>query len=222
MKRKLTTAVVLGVLGSVSPSQAEDDGFEVLEQKRGIVVSARDEPGRSLPTFRAQGTLVGPVLHVLAVLLDDARSTEWAEGADEVRVLRILDERTRIVHSRSHQPWPVQDRDLVMKRVVTVLEPGRAFSIRLTCVEGELLPMEGVLRIRDCETRITVRAVDATHTHVDYQVRADAGGSAPTWLVARATRKVPFDTLVALERQVKRTQGAYERELRHWSNAPAG
>jgi hypothetical protein len=226
--RRTAAAVVLGALGAASllasstraRADGDDDGFVVIERRGAITVATREEPGRALPTMRAQGTITGNVVHVLAVVLDDARSHEWAEGSDEARVLRQVDGHTDIVYSRSHQPWPVRDRDLVMRRTVSVLERGQAFRVRLECIGGEKAPVDGVLRIRDCLTLITLRAQGDAQTYVDYQVRVDAAGDAPTWLVRRASLHVPLDTLLGLEKQVAKTRDQYPAQIARLRDAP--
>jgi hypothetical protein len=184
------------------------------------VVSTRAQPGKQLPSFRGQGEVKAPLLQVLAVVLDDARSREWAKDADEAEVLRRIDAHTQIVYSRSHQTWPVRDRDLVMKR--TVVREGEQYRVRLVCLSthaprdsarfdpGEKPQREGVIRIEDCETEFVLRALDAERTFVDYRVRADPGGTNPDWAVRWASKNIPLATLSALRTQVEKTRGAYD------------
>lgn len=214
-------ASLLAAGWTVSAASGQDDEgpWRKLLEERGIVVSAREQAGQELPSFRGQGEVKGSVLHVLAVVLDDARTKEWAKNADEAEVLRTLDARTQLVYTRSHQTWPIRDRDLVMKRTVEVLEPGAAFRVRLVCVPGEKPEIPAAIRIKDCDTVFVLRKVDEQTTHVDYRVRADPGGSNPAWAVRWASKSIPLDTLVALRKQVLKTKGAYSEVIRSWSSA---
>jgi hypothetical protein len=198
-----------------------DDGWEVVDREQGVVVSVREQPGTSFPVFRGEGQVQGSVLHVLAVVLDGARAHEWSEDADENAVLRTFDARTHLVYSRSHQRWPIHDRDLVMRRSVEVLAPAQSFRVRMVCVRGEKPKLDGVIRIVDCETTFVLRKLDERTTHVEYKVRVDPGGSNPDWLVRAASRKGPLDTIVALRRQVARTRGQYDAAMRAWAGAGA-
>lgn len=206
-------SLVSGVAG------AEDGGWRKLLERDGILVSAREEPGGDLPTFRGQGELKAPVLHVLAVLLDDAHSSEWARGADQSRVLRNIDAHTHIVYARSRQTWPVQDRELVMKRRVEVLKPGEVYRVHLVCVPGELPASEGAVRIRRCETTFVLRALGPERTAIDYRVHADPGGNNPDWIVRAASKAIPLDTLSNLRRQLARTRGRYDQAAARWAQA---
>jgi len=210
--------LVVGWTVSAASGQDEREWREIFAD-RGIVVSTREQAGQALPSFRGQGEVKGAVLHVLAVVLDDARSKEWAKDADEAEVLRVIDARTQVVYTRSHQTWPIRDRDLVMKRTVEVLAPGAAFRVRLVCVPGEKPELAAAIRIKDCDTVFVLRKLDEQTTHVDYRVRADPGGSNPDWAVRWASKNIPLETLLALRKQVVKTRGQYADVMRSWSAA---
>jgi hypothetical protein len=220
LKSLVPFALALGALGSAGYALGdEESGWRKIYEERGIVVSTRDEPGQELPRFRGQATLAGDVLHVLAILLDDRRSKEWAKSADEAAVLRSVDARTQIIYSRSYQTWPVHDRDLVMRRSIEVLKPAEAFRVRLVCIPGEKPNIDGVIRLAHCETSIALSKVDATHTYVDYRVRADPGGNSPGFMVRWASKNIPLDTLSALGKQIERTRGQYTAVVKLWQDA---
>jgi hypothetical protein len=159
--------------------------------------------------MRGQTRMVGEVRHLLAIVLDDRRSTEWAKGADETRVLRSPDPHSQLIYAHSRQPWPVRDRDLIMKRTVEELTPGKAYRVHLVCMPNERPELDDVVRVRHCETSFVLRAIDGSHTQIDYRVQADPGGKIPAWMVRRASRSIPLDTLRALAKQVELTRGQY-------------
>jgi hypothetical protein len=214
MQCRISMLILLSAVLSIGAARAEDTGgWQTNAEERGILVSTREEPGRDLPSFRGQAKVQAPVLHLLAILLDDARSGEWAKGADETRILRTVDAHTQIVYARARQPWPVKDRDVVMKRTVDVLKPGEVFRVHLTCVPREKPPVPGVVRVQTCETTFVLRAIDAATTSIDYRVNADPGGENPAWIVKMASKNIPLDTLSALRKQVERTRGRYDEAV---------
>ncbi|HEX6241063.1 MAG TPA: START domain-containing protein [Polyangiales bacterium] len=223
MKRWAVLLAVGGLfLGALGPFAADavraDDerGWKRIYEEDGITVSTRDEPGHDMPSFRGETTLRAGLLHLLSILVDDTRSKEWAKGVDEGYVLRALNPRAWIVYSFSHQVWPVQNRDLVMRRTVEVVKPGEVLRVRLVCIPGEKPARSGTIRVKSCETSFVLRKLDEATTAIDYRVRADPGGNSPTWIARLASKSIPLDTLTALEKQVKRTKGQYAPEIKHW------
>lgn len=202
-------ALGLSAFAGLAFAAPGSEGWTPLYREQGIVVSTHPEPGIDLPGMRGETVLNADIMHVLAVLLDDQRSTQWAKGADETRVLRKLDARSQLIYAHSRQPWPVRDRDLIMKRTLEVLEPGRAYRLHLVCTPDERPELEDVVRVRTCETSFVLRATDANHTQIDYRVQADPGGKIPAWIVRRASRSIPLDTLIALAKQLELTRGKY-------------
>lgn len=219
--KQLRLVLMLALFGFAGLALAEDEsgGWRTLYEERGVLVSTREEPGVDLPRLRGQTSLEAGVLHLLAILLDDEHSTEWAKGADETLVLRRIDQHSQLVYAHSRQPWPVKDRDLVMKRTVEVLEPGKAYRVQLVCVPEEHARVANVVRVRRCETTFMLRAIDASHTQIDYRVQADPDGHIPAWLIRKASRSIPADTLRGLAKQVKLTRGKYDQTMAQWAKA---
>lgn len=215
---KMIAVLALSALANGALAESEA-GWRTIYQEEGVLVSTREELGRDMPSLRGQTELSAPIHHLLAILLDDEHSKEWAKGADETTVLRKLGPRQEIIYARSYQPWPVKDRDLVMQRTVEVLTPGEAYRVHLVCLPGERPPVRGVVRMERCETTFVLRAVDAAHTRIDYRVHADPGGSFPDWIVRIASKSIPLDTLTALAKQVERTRGQYRGAAAEWASA---
>jgi hypothetical protein len=198
---------------------AQSGAWRVIDRERGITITARDEPGRELPTFRGQGNIRGDVLSVLAVVADAEGAAQWAKGADRVQLVRALGPRTHLIYTYTDTPWPVSDRDMIMKRTIEVAKPGQEFWVRLVCAPKVRKPVDGVIRVTDCVSHFHLKRVDDKTTYVEYQVNLDPGGRLPDWLIRWASKKIPFETLVDLEKQVGRSKGKYEAFVREWANA---
>lgn len=206
------TLAQLGVAGA----QAVSGGWHILGSEQGVLISTRTETGDNHPTFRGQATIKGSVLHVLAIVLDTAKSTKWVRGADGIEIIKNLDDRTQYLHMFTDLPWPIRDRDMVMKRSVEVLAQGTEFRIRYACAPD--IRKEGrAMRVTTCDTHFTLKGVDADKTYVDYQVHLDPGGGLPSWAIRYLEKRVTVDTIYKLERQVRRTPGQYADVMRKWA-----
>jgi hypothetical protein len=219
--RFLAAFVLSGFLAFLGVAQAQEpSAWRTLSAEDGITVSARDEPGSDVSTFRGQAKLRGSVLHLLAILVDDVRSKEWQDQVAEGRLLRTIDgPRSQLVYSRSRLTWPVKDRELVMQRTVDVIDPGRVFRVHLVCAPNAVPAKKGMVRVADCDTSFLLRKIDERTTFVDASVRVDPGGATPGWVANMAQKNIPRDTLTSLQKQVERTAGQYAAEMELWAAA---
>ncbi len=200
-------------------AQAEASPWKVIQREHGVTVETQEHPGRDLPTLRGRGIIQGEISHVLAVIMDAEHATEWAEGADECKLLKTINPRDHIIYTRTDTPWPVSDRDIVMRRTVEILKPGQEFRVRMICAPKEKPVIEGVVRVVDCDSHFYLRRESDSTTFMEYQVNLDPGGSLPEFLVKWASRKVPMNTFVSLEKHVQKSATKYDADALKWASA---
>jgi hypothetical protein len=205
-------------IASNARAQAVSDGWRLVGNDQGVLISTRQLPGQSQPVFRGQATIAGSVLHVLAVVLDSPKSVHWVKGASEMTIVRELDGRTQFVQMLTDLPWPIRDRDTIMKRTVDVLTPASEFRVRFLCAPGELPEQRGAIRVQHCDSHFALRAVEPNKTYVDYQVQIDAGGGLPDWSVHWMEKRITVDTLSRLAEQIVRTTGQYASVMQRWAS----
>ncbi len=212
--------LVVWPLAQLAVAQERDAAaWQVVDCERGITVSRREQPGWGLPAYRGEGHVHGSVLQVLSVMLDIRMLSRWAFGVDLARVIKRIDARTDVIYLYSDLPWPVRDRDMILRKEVQVLEPGAAFRINLSCDARAEPERKGVVRVATCSSSFVVRRVDADTTAIDYVMSLDPGGLLPHWAGNYVAEHVPFNTLVALEAQAAEKDGQYEASIRRWSAA---
>ena len=203
----LSALVLLPCLAG--PARGQDDWTLVTEED-GVEVSQRPVPGRSLPVLRGIGVVEANLFEVLAVIRDVERLNEWVHTCIESRLLGIEGDAVAYAYTRSDAPWPVSDRDVVVRSETLVLEAGAEVHIRFRSVEHDSQgEVDGVVRMPRLRGHYRLRVTEAGRTRVEYQVDADPGGRLPTWLVRRTARDIPLRTIVNLRKQVARTRGEY-------------
>lgn len=209
------------VLLSASVCIADDGGagWTVIQRERGITVSKRVQPDCDLPSFRGQGRIHGNVLQILAVMLDLKAVGSWAHGVHTSRPLQRIDARTHLLYLSSDLPWPIRDRDMVVRSSVEVVRPSEEFHIALRCEPNVAGPKSDAIRVTRCVSSLHLRKVDEETTEVDYVMSLDPGGHLPRWSAEFVTKKSPFETLVALEKRAASSQGQYAAAVRDWSAA---
>lgn len=212
----------LSVQGTAAPgwarAQALSDGWRLVGQDKGVLISTRQLPGQTHPTFRGQATITGAVLHVLAVVLDSPNAIHWVKGANAMAVVQDGDGRSQLVQMLTDLPWPIRDRDTIMRRTVDVLAPASAFRVRFQCAPDEVAVPHGAIRVRHCDSHFALRAVEPGKTYVDYQVQVDPGGGLPDWSIHWMEKRVTVDTLSRLASRVQSTTGKYKSVMQRWTS----
>lgn len=219
--RSLASAAVSLALALAAAAARGDEGWLPSYTADGVSVSERPAAGRALPDFRGEVEIPADAYEVLAVIVDVAAQTKWMWACLESRIVARESDSTSVVYQVIDAPWPVTDRDVVLRSQTRVLAPGR-LSVRFaTHSDPAVPPVPGLVRMARLDGEFELVALDPTHTRVTYTVAADPAGSLPQLIARRTVRESPFDTLVGLRRRVAETHGQYARAAQDWrSRAP--
>jgi hypothetical protein len=180
--------------------------WQPVRSDNGITVVRRTVAGTQLHEFQGTGIIEAPISVVMAVLNDTDHRREWMKESKEQRTLQQVNDRMVILYNRIGAPWPVADRDSVL-RAVTVFDT-RNKLVRIEIVSTthpDAPPVKGAVRMPFMVAHWYLWPVEGGKwTRAEYQVHADPGGSLPDWLINLVSKKIPHDTISALREQVKR------------------
>ena len=192
--------------------------WEVISRDSGVVVSKKDHPSLELPIIRGVSTLDEDFYDVLAVLRDTEHFADWMHNCKEARLLEAKDEFDLIVYNRVSTPWPLEDRDTVVRTRIKVDHAKKFVVIRFVNVTSRLQgEINGVTRMPSLEGFYKIEKIGPGKTRVTYQAQADPGGLIPNWLVERDSRDIPKHTIASLRKRVRATRGSYKEFLKRWS-----
>jgi hypothetical protein len=117
------------------------------------------------------------------------------DSVDESRTIRRIDASSAYVYTVSNAPWPVSDRDAVVKTTIIRDPTSRAVQIRSHAVP-KLIPEEkGHIRVQMVDSRWDLTPLPDNRVEVSYFVHSDPGGQIPTWLINSMVIDQPFNTL---------------------------
>jgi hypothetical protein len=206
------------LLASAAARASDDDGWQPLVTQDGVSVRERGAPDRALPELEAEGEIDAGIFEVLAVITDVPNQTKWMPDCVEARFVRQDSPELGVIYNRTAEPWPVSDRDVVLRTEVLLLEPGTHAATRFANVEDAAAPpVDGVVRMPRLAGEYDLVALAPTRTKVTYRLDADPGGSLPAWVTTRFARNTPLQTLLGLRNQVHATRGRYAEFVAQWS-----
>jgi hypothetical protein len=201
---RTTWAFVIVSLFGTHAVAAESADWVKVGTDKGITVSRRKVEGSNLHEFRGRGLIDAKIKDVLAVIFDANRRGEWMFHCVGSWFVDKPAANQEIAYNRTHLPWPVSDRDVVLhgQAVVDVAH----FEVDLnfeSVTDPRVPPYKGVVRMPELTGHWSVRAVNGgKSTCVEYQVHANPGGHVPDWLADQSSRELPRKTLEGLRRQV--------------------
>jgi len=199
--REFLTVVSLIVfwVGIASSALAERN---VVREENGITVEQESVEGRSLPIMIGTMTMDASAEQIAAWVTAVHTYVDWQHNCEEARVLMQPDG-SRLTYNRVASPWPVSDRDVVLRSSRENLENG---SIRLEFLSTEDANFDvprGVVRMPRLIGSYVLTPRSEGGTHVVYTVDSDPGGSLPAWLVKQAGKDLPYFTLKNLQERAE-------------------
>ena len=212
--RSCTVFCFVVLLSSPIIQAAGKSAWKEVAIDRDVTVWSRDQTGRVLPELRARGQIYGELFHAMAVILDNERSCEWVPNCTESQEIKRLDARTTWVYSVTNSPWPVSDRDTVVKVVAEEIELDQQYQVVMQA-QPDLLPLvEGRVRIPYSKIYFLLKRAGANTIQIEYGLDVDPGGVLPKWMVRRTARNTLIETIIALETQVAQTRDQYQFEIK--------
>ena len=193
-------------------------GWETITVEDGIKVTTRDVPNRALPVFQGVGVVKASIYQVLAVISDVPRHCQWRPKCAGVKLIERVGPQELVMWSRNAAPWPVSDRDVVIRAKVTFKldQRGVIWSTFKRTTHRKAPEIDGVVRVPHIEGFYKLERLDADRTRVTYQVNADPGGWIPKWAAARSSRGLPLNTLKGLRKQSAAMAGKYDAFIARW------
>jgi len=176
--------------------------WELRKDQDSIRIFVADNPGSSLKMVRAEFTLHARREELFYQLLRADLYREWQFNTIHSEVLEAIGPHELIYYCEVSAPWPVDNRDLIMRLKVNNDPNAREFTINTTCEADARPRREGIVRVPSSRGDWRVRQVGPEMLKVDFQIQIDPGGAVPAWLVNLTLAQAPFQTFSNLKQRI--------------------
>jgi hypothetical protein len=191
--------LIAGVPFLVAQSQ-----WSLVRDGDGIRVFTRDVAGSDMDEFKAVTVLPARIEVVSEIMRDGTAYVKWMADCIEARIVSSAGPDTLFIYHATNAPWPVTDRDVVVKTRVERDYSRGVFTAHLDSVDNGLVPRRpDRVRMTKLKGRFDLRVIDRERTEVTYTVLADPAGSIPASVTNYFARNNPYTTLRGLGRMVK-------------------
>src|SRR5262249_4361826 len=148
---------------------------------------------------RGQTIIDGSIDKIMETMLNWREHTQWMYRCKESTLVKRIDDHEAFMYNRTEAPWPVSDRDVVLRTLITRTPDQKHLQVAFSNMTTELKPeIDGVVRMPRLTGFYKMWEIEPNKTKILYQVEADIGGSIPKWLATLAAKDLPYRTLSKL------------------------
>lgn len=197
----LVAAVLLPVQIFAEPSWIK------IKDKNGITLFKRTFPGSPISEFKGE-TIVNARIEVIEMVLRDIPAyAEFMYNCREGRLIKAFSRDDMIILNVTDMPWPLTDRDVVVRSIVSRDFNRGLFSVVLQGLpepeSSQYCPLrKDRVRMYDLKGIFILEIIDREHTRMSYIVHADPVGI-PSGLTNFFSDDNPYGTLTGIKRMVR-------------------
>lgn len=169
-------------------------------EKKGIKVFTKKSKWGHFRDSKATMVVPNSVKDMEKMLTDFDNYSNWIPRCKAARVVARLSETEYITHMTFNSPWPVADRDCVMRIKVNRDAKG-VVTITQTSEPKYLKESEGVVRIQQMTGIWKLIPVNGG-TEVINEYSTNPGGNIPDWLTNTQSVEAPMETFESLKQHV--------------------
>lgn len=205
-----------------STNASEDDQWQRVYETGPVLVERRDYPGSELHEIKGVTRLKASLGAVMALLKDAEYNRQWVYRSGGATIVREEGYSRAYVHGVVDAPWPMRDRDTVVRFDYQQDPVSKTITITITNFPGFLPVSEQFVRVPDFGGYWRLEPESDGWARVTYRVYGDPGGQIPVWLANYAALISVIRTLQNMPTAVKRYTGAESRYVQELSPVAPG
>ena len=216
----LTLALCLSLVPATA--LADEGSWESIGTYDGVKVWRKQVPGSELFAFKGEIVTNLHIGKIITTFLDRDQRKHWVDRFSEQKMLEKPNAMTEIYWIHFGLPFPITDRDYVLRAEAQVDAGNKVFTARIKSVKD---PRKGdddcCVRAEAKNTYYRFEALPGSEkTKLTVEVHTDPKGSLPDWLINLIQKKWPSKTLSGLINRAK-AQNQIAPEFATWHDAPA-
>ena len=176
--------------------------WELKKDEDSIRIYVANNPESKIKMIRAEFTLHAKREDLFHQLLRADLYREWQYNTIKSEIVETVSPRELLYYCEVEAPWPVDNRDLIMRIRVNEHTGEKDFSIITSCMPDARPKISGIVRVPASRGEWRVRQVGPEMLKVDFRIQIDPGGYVPAWLVNLTLTQAPFQTFSNLKKRL--------------------
>ncbi len=196
--------IVTVLFGFTINNVVAQDFWELKQNKEGIKVYTKNTANSSFKAIKTVCTIPATPMVLTAVLLDINSSTEWVYATKKAVLLKQPSPDELYYYSEIDVPWPVLNRDFIVRLKVTQDERTKVVTIVADNQPAYLPENKNIIRVPRSDSKWVIEPLPNNQVKIEYILQADPGGTVPAWLINMFATKGPYESFRNLREQVKK------------------
>ncbi len=194
----ISTIMLFSFIGEMTVISTE---WEMVKEQNGIKVYTREVESKDFKELKMEGVIKGQSLSSFVALFHDLNSYhKWVYSFGEAKVLRHISETEMIYYLRSDFPWPLSDRDFVVKNKIWQDVNTLAFHSHSIIYNKFYNEIDDCVRVTEFEASWVITPKSKGEYYLNYYFNTDPNGNIPAWLVNSFLDVGPLHTVENLEK----------------------
>ncbi|MCO4762361.1 MAG: hypothetical protein KC502_12700 [Myxococcales bacterium] len=204
----------------VESAAASHGKWELVSTKDGVRVTRQKVPGSNMFAFRGVMTANVHIAKVIAVFANPKSRSKWVDLWDDDQELHVVSKLERKYWIRFNLPFPVSDRDYVLRTKATLFEKKRIFTAKIHSIKHPRAKKKSCcVRGKVERTYYKFEGLPGERTRLTVEVHTDPKGMLPAWLVNMIQKGWPNKTLKGLVRVAKGKNVKLHPDFVDWHTA---
>ena len=184
MKKGFLAVLVCAALLSQAPggNSTPDEEWELVFERGDLRVQRREYRGSELQEIQGTTRLRASLAATMALLRDAPYNHHWVYRSGGARILQQTGYSQAYVYGIVDAPWPMHDRDTVVRFDYTQDPQTGIITIGITNFPDFIPPEGSLVRVPDFGGFWRLQPEGDGWIAVTYQVYGDPGGSIPVWI----------------------------------------
>jgi hypothetical protein len=196
--RQLTMALLLSTLAAPAfPTTVLAEEWTLAKQENGIEVYTRPVEGSGIKEFKAIAEVDSSVDGILNLLRDSNRFHTWFPNTPSSKLLGVNGD-VRYQYSTMGTPWPISDRDNVLRSESKRHETSGVVDILVTVAPDYYPEQENLVRVRKAQGAWHLEPLAPQRSRVTFTMHLEPGGGIPEWMINARIVATPFEALTNL------------------------
>jgi len=188
---------LLSIIGSAQYN------WSLEKDNKGIKVYSADMANSAFKAIKVECTLQGDYLKLLSILSNVSGFSEWIYRTEFTKMVRKTSPGDFIYYSLTNLPWPMLNRDVVIRVKVNTDSLPKFLVIAGQDIPNEMDEIPTRVRVKHYKAYWKVTMPTASTVSILYILELDPGGSVPAWIANMFVDKGPYETFVKLAEQLK-------------------